>query len=131
MSPKKPKKPFKKVARNKLKYPTFHVARAVSNRKEELECDYIDKLNESEKDWLNRFNEETVCANFQHRGELLDKSDEYRKECFNHNNRRNRDILRSAETVGLINRIQKESDLKIENIEDVWIEIIDLKKEKE
>ncbi len=54
------KKAYKKVPRSKLKYPTFEVKRAVVARREELEVDYLDQLTEAEKDWLNRFQEETV-----------------------------------------------------------------------
>ncbi len=105
------KKAYKKVPRNKLKYPTFEVKRAVVNRREELEVDYINKLSEKEKAWLNQFQEEYVCANFQNKDKLLDKSDKYRKERYNSNNRRNRDILINAKVRGLISRVESEAHL--------------------
>lgn len=107
----KKKKAYKKVPRSKLKYPSFDVKRAPVNRREELEIDYLNQLTEAEKDWLNRFQEETVLANFQHPGPLHDESDQYRKDCFNHNNRRNRDTLVNAKVRGLITRVDSESHL--------------------
>lgn len=82
------------------------------NRREELEIDYINKLSPEEKAWLNQFQEEYVCANFQDKEKLLDKSDTYRKDRYNSNNRRNRDILVNAKVRGLLNRVESESHLQ-------------------
>ncbi len=139
MTERKKKKAYKKVPRSKLKYPSFDVKRAVVNRREELEVDYLDKLSEAEKDWLNRFQEETVMANFQHPGELLDKSDEYRKECYGNNNRRNRDTLVNAKVRGLITRVDSDAHLahfldtdqtNYNHAEDHVIEYLDEKKKQ-
>lgn len=108
----KKKKPYKKVPRNKLKYPTFEVKRAVVNRREELEVDYLDKLNDEEKAFLNQFQEEWVCANFQNKDKLLDQSDTYRKERYNANNRRNRDLLINAKVRGQITRVESDAHLQ-------------------
>lgn len=138
---KKPKKKaYKKVPRNKLKYPTFEVKRAVVNRREELEVDYLDQLTEEEKVWLNQFQEEWVCANFQNKDKLLDKTDKYRKDRYNANNRRNRDVLINAKVRGLINRLESESHLQhfldtdetnYNHTEEHLINIIDEKNKKE
>lgn len=134
------KKAYKKVPRNKLKYPTFEVKRAVVNRREELEIDYIDKLSEKEKAWLNQFQEEYVCANFQNKEKLLDKTDEYRKERYNANNRRNRDILINAKVRGLINRVESDAHLahfldtdntNYNHTEENLIDYLDEKKKQE
>lgn len=113
----KKKKAYKKVPRSKLKYPTFDVKRAVVNRREELEVDYLNKLNDDEKAWLNQFQEEYVIANFgkkdnpEDKAKLLDKSDKHRKDCYNNNNRRNRDILINARVRGLMNRVESDAHL--------------------
>ncbi len=113
----KKKKPYKKVPRSKLKYPTFEVKRAVVNRREELDVDYLDKLNDAEKAFLNQFQEEWVCANFgkkdnpEDKAKLLDKSEAYRKKCYNRNNSRNRDLLINAKVRGLISRVESDAHL--------------------
>jgi hypothetical protein len=114
----KKKKAYKKVPRKDLKYPTFDVKRAVVNRREELEVDYLNKLSESEKAWLNQFQEEYVIANFgkkddpEAKKKLLDKSDKHRKDCYNANNRRNRDVLINARVRGLTNRVESDAHLQ-------------------
>jgi hypothetical protein len=100
MTTKKKKTAYKKVPRSKLKYPSFNVLRAVANRREELEIDYLDQLTEEEKAWLNQFQEEHVLANFQNKDKLLDKSDEYRKERYRANNCRNRDTYINNKVAG-------------------------------
>lgn len=111
------KKSYKRVPRDKIKYPSFDIKRAVVNRREELEVDYLDKLNEDEKKFLNQFQEEWVMANFgkvnnpDDKAKLLDKSEKHRKECYNRNNYRNRDILINAKVRGLINRVDSDIHL--------------------
>ncbi len=141
----KKKTAYKKVPRNKLKYATFEVKRAVVNRREELEVDYLDKLNDEEKAFLNQFQEEWVCANFGKVGDpedskkLLDKTDEHRKNCYNRNNRRNKDILINAKVRGLISRVESDSHLSnfldtdktnYNHTEDNLIAILDENKKK-
>lgn len=113
----KKKTAYKKVPRKDLKFASFDIKRAVVNRREELEVDYLDKLSEEEKAWLNQFQEEWVIANFGKKDDpvakakLLDKSDKHRKECYGNNNRRNRDTLINAKVRGLINRVDSEAHL--------------------
>lgn len=54
--------------------------------------DYVDKLSDKEKEWLNAFISETVITNFNHRGKKLIKSKKKRRELYNDNNRRNNDV---------------------------------------
>ncbi len=133
------KKPaYTKVPRSKLRHPTFEPKRAVANRREELECDYIPQLSDSEKDWLNQFNEENVCANFQDKEKLLDKSDEFRKSAYRANNRRNKDTFINAKVRGLLNSTTSESHLEyyldenrltnINEMEDIYNDVIDNKR---
>ncbi len=105
------KKAYKKIPRNKLKYPALDVKRAVANRKDDLEIDYGDKLSAKDKEWLNRFQEEYVITNFKHKGELLDDSVDYRRERWRYNNRRNNDMLLNAKTKNLLNRVDSDDHM--------------------
>lgn len=137
-TPKKKKTPYKKVPRSKLRYPTFEPKRAVANRRDELDADYIDKLNETEKAWLNQFQEEWIMANFQDKEKLLDKSDEFRKERYRANNKRNKDAFINAKVRGLMNNTTNDAQLEhyidanrltnVNEMEDVYAEYLDLKK---
>lgn len=117
MSPKK--KPYKKIPRSKLKYPGLDVRRAAAIRREELECDYLDKIKHDPAlmKFLNQFNEEHVNANLgkkddpEAKAKLLDKSPEGRKYNFDRNNARNRDILARAKVRNLVTRVESDSHL--------------------
>lgn len=127
-----------KIPRHREKYPTFNVKRQVSNRRELLEADYIDKLSDKEKDWLNRFNEEFVIANFNHKGKLIDGSKKARKKSYDANNARNRCQYTKAKVTGLLNNAPTEAYLKsyidknvgdvYETIEDAIVDAIDKSK---
>lgn len=58
--------------------------------------DYIDKLSDKEKQWLNTFCEEYNNANFNHGQKILHKTKNLKKNCYDRNNARNRDILTRA-----------------------------------
>jgi hypothetical protein len=78
-------------------------------RQEEIEVDYLDKLNDKEKAWLNQFNKEFVLASFKKEDKKdrlhpvvyvtkkvkttgkKKKIDVYKKDCEDRNNSRNRD----------------------------------------
>jgi len=62
--------------------------------------DYIDQLNDKEKEWLDRFLQETVITNFNHGGKNLIKDKETRRELYRDNNRRNSDIMSKLKTEG-------------------------------
>lgn len=85
-------------------------------RRELVDQDYIHKLNDKEKDWLHRFNEEYVAANFKHSGKTLHKSRKKIKDCYDRNNSRNRDILS-----------KKKVEHKVVNVGDIY-EFIELEK---
>lgn len=126
-----------KIPRDKEKYPALNPKRAVGNRRELLEIDYLDQLSEKDKDWLNRFNEEFVIANYQHKGKKIDKSKKARKASYDRNNARNRCTYTKAKVTGLLNNTPTEEYLTaaidnkhrktVSNMEDVLIETIDMK----
>ena len=97
--------------RNKEKNVTFNTQRQVANRRDLLEVDYVSKLNDSEKDWLNRFNEEFALANFNHSGKKLDKSKKAKKAAYDSNNARNRCLYNKAKSTGLLDNAPSEAYL--------------------
>lgn len=80
----------KESKREKSKYPALNKGVNLNSRKDYIEPDYVDgvfdedgnqiirPLNESEKEWLNQFYEETVVTNFYHDPELR-KLNRYKK----------------------------------------------------
>lgn len=61
------------------------------SRRELARVDYWHKLSESERDWLNKFNDEFVSGRFKS-GEASLHSASGKRDCYNRNNRINRDI---------------------------------------
>lgn len=105
------------------------------SRWELLDFDYIDKLSEKEKDFLNKFAEEYIHGSFEHTRKDLHKSKKAKRECYNRNNARNRDLY----TVGRTNNWMTNIDTSITKIdadqandktEDNLITLLDLKNEK-
>jgi len=87
--------------RSRKKFAALEPTLNLKTRYEELtDFDYIDKLNDKEKDWLNRFLEEEVNANFNHGGKILNKKKEDRKRCYDKNNARNRDVMSRNKAAG-------------------------------
>jgi hypothetical protein len=94
------KKSKKQNRRSQVKYPALDPKFNLKTRSDLIEADYIDQLSEEEKDWLNRFNEEYVNANFGHKGKLIQRRKAYRKDSYDRNNARNRDILTREHAMG-------------------------------
>jgi len=88
----------KQSRRSKLKHPELDPRFALKTRADLLDQDYYHKLSDSELDWINKFNKESVSASFdaENPGRNLHKSRKARKECYDRNNARNRDILTKA-----------------------------------
>jgi hypothetical protein len=78
--------------RSKQKYPALMVNYNLKRRAEFIDYDYLDKLNDKEKRFLNKFTEETVNASFKPSGNII-KSKRGKRKIYNENNARNRDIL--------------------------------------
>lgn len=101
------KKP--KTKRQKNNYPALFPNLNLKSRYENIDYDYINKLSDKEKDWLNRFTEEYTNANFNHEGKRIHKPkivekivkstkkikeiDLAKTESYDRNNTRNSDIL--------------------------------------
>lgn len=88
------------MPRSKEKFAALNFKRQVKTRLPQLETDYLDKLNDTEKAWLNSFLEETVITNFQHKGKKHYKSKKAKREFYNSNNARNRCMLTKSNAMG-------------------------------
>ena len=97
--------------------------------------DYLDKLSEKEKTWLNKFTKEYVNADLNSKKPKANfhKSKQLKTDCYDRNNSRNRCIYTRSKAAGVIKYIEdmpKKSSLKDSHIEDLLICKIDLEKEK-
>lgn len=100
----------KKNRRSTLKYPGLDPSVNLITRQDEILVDYVHKLNDKEKEFLNSFNEEWVNANFSHKGEKLYTSKKDKKACYDRNNARNRCIYTKAKASEHLDYIE---DLKV------------------
>lgn len=129
-----PKKKAKLIPRDKEKYPGLNVKRMVSNRKEYVDYDYVEGLDDTAKDFLNRFTEEYYIANFKHKGKKLGRKKKDRKDSYDRNNQRNRDLYSKAKVTGLLDNAPTKEYLqsKLDNQylehftdqEDILIELL-------
>lgn len=128
------------MKRNKEKFAALNAARQVYNRREYLDCDYVNKLTDEEKDFLNRFLEENYITNFKHKGKKMYKKKADKKRLYSENNARNRCLHSYAKSKGILEELPNEGSSKsgsysstkdpgsFNNLEDALIEYIDSKK---
>lgn len=92
------------------------------NLKEFIDFDYIDKLTDKEKDFLDRFCKEDYSADFSH-DRTITKSKKKRREIYRNNNKRNQDTFSYFNSFGKLDELQ-ENDIH-NNPEDAIIRILD------
>src|SRR5271165_4531174 len=92
----------KQTRRSKEKYPALKPHLNLKTRYDLIDFDYIDQLSEDEKERLNKFSEEYINANIDNKNPKrnLHKSKKLKKDCYDRNNSRNRDILTRAKAQG-------------------------------
>lgn len=112
-------------------------------RAEYNDFDYLDKLSEEEKAWLNKFNNEYLNASFEHNETDIQSYEKYGKDSNDRNNSRNRCVygqLKNNKSKKLVNYDNLSSDTKdkIEemrtnsvNVEDAYIDYLDYKEVEE
>ncbi len=105
------KQKAKYMKRSKERYPSFNTARQVANRREQLEFDYLDKLNPEERAWLNQFQEEEVITNFSKPPKFNKKQDEQRL-LYRKNNARNRDVYGKAKVTHTLDYLGDATNLE-------------------
>jgi len=123
--------PKKKTSRKNKKFAALDPIYTPKVRKEYLDMDYIDKLSEKEKTWLNKFMEESLNASFEkdNRKNII-KSKVERKKIYNENNARNRCMYSIAKSARRLDEyIYEDQEEKNESLspEDALIEYIDNK----
>lgn len=117
----------KKIKRKKTKKKTFKLKKNVRLkslnpayqprvRKELIDFDYIDQLNDDDKKWLAQFVDESIGANIRKtkngkiRAGHIHNTLELAKECYDANNKRNNDVLSVTKANGLLSDIQQATD---------------------
>lgn len=90
----------KRTRRNAKKYPALDKNVNLASRRELNDYDYLDKLNPEQLEFLNKFQEEFVNATVAKDGSALHNTDELRKDVYDRNNARNRDIHIKAQITG-------------------------------
>lgn len=121
----------KKNKRAKVKYSALDPTVNLKTRYELIsDYDYIDKLSEKEKAWLNKFTKEYVNADLDTKKKTknLHRSDRLRKDCYDRNNARNRCVWTKCKASGKFSSIDDVSTkiVENENYEDYLIQKMDL-----
>lgn len=104
--------------RNRAPFPALEPRLNLKTRYDLVDYDYVDKLSDKEKAWLNSFTEEYVHANMKHDGKKLHKTKKLRKDCYDRNNARNRCILTKSKACGMtvsIDELEKDDSLEMED----------------
>lgn len=134
---KKTKEKKKSTRRSRTKYPGLTKEVTSRVRREFLDMDYIDKLNEEEKKWLNNFMEGHLHANINKENRKMFKRKKDRKAVYDANNARNRDTTAITKQSGyLLNYgnmsivIEENQEVKKDGYEDAVIEVLDNKLKK-
>lgn len=99
------KKKTKKVKNNlraRTKFAAFKPNLNLRTRYDEISdiLTYANELPDKAKKWLAEFTEEYVGANFNHGGVIRHKTKKHKKNCYDRNNSRNRDILTRSKAQG-------------------------------
>lgn len=104
--------------RSQKKFPALDPKFNLKIRQELIDYDYISKLSEEEKKFLNTFTEEYVNANFQHKNKKLHRNKRLKKDCYDRNNSRNRDIMSRSVAGGKLEFIEDLLQSEINSEED-------------
>ncbi len=127
--------------RKKNKYPALKKNLNTKIRQDLIDYDYLTKLSPEEKEWLNKFTEEYVSASFKKNKKTgryvgnLHKNKQQRKDCYDRNNARNRDMFAISKTMNKLDGdevlVDYLEDASFEDpgiVEDQVIEAIDARK---
>jgi len=101
---KKEKPKRKQTRRNQRKYPNLEAEYNLKTRSDLIDYDYINQLSSKDKAWLDKFTKEYVNASLDSRNpkKNLHNTPELKKDCYDRNNSRNRDILTRAKASGSV-----------------------------
>jgi len=117
-------KKVKVSKRSLVDHPYLYADLNLKSRYEEIIeiAGYADSLNKEDKEWLNSFVAEYVCADFKHGGEIVNISKEDRSICWAKNNNRNNCIFNKEKSYGSLNYLE---ELTIGELSDVMISDVD------
>lgn len=93
-----------------------------------FDYDYINELSEDEKAWLSKFTDEYLGANLSG-SKPLHRTKALKKDCFDRNNSRNRDIYNIKAVNGALGYTDELPESYTPNPEDDIIELLDQGKE--
>lgn len=85
----------KKTRRDHIKYKNLDKSVNLKTRQDLIDYDYLDKLSPKELEWLDKFTGEYAGAalDTENPRRNLHKTKRLRKDCYDRNNARNRDVL--------------------------------------
>lgn len=116
--------------RSRSRFPGLDKSVNLRIRHEVMDQDYLQKLSESEKEWLSNFMREYVSADFNHPGKILNRKKKQKKAIYDSNNSRNRDLYSLTNNIGMLKEEKEIRKVvnKVQNqniMEDVLIELLD------
>jgi hypothetical protein len=125
----------KKTKRSRVKYSALDPTVNLKTRYELIaDYDYLDKLNDQEKAWLNKFTKEYVNADLDTKkaGKNLHRTKSLRKDCYDRNNARNRCVWTKCKASGNFASLEDVPKKVIdnENYEDFLLEKIEIKRRR-
>jgi len=134
----------RKTRRQNVKNPSLKARYNSKIRQEYIDMDYIDKLSDDEKAWMNDFMSEWNNASVGKQAEAeqnrFHKTAKEVKECTDRNNARNVDIYGVAKAKGMISKldfeatqeiIEKKQQIGSNFTEDSMIDMLDNHRESE
>ena len=111
------------------KYPALKKNLNLKSRQDEIEVDYIHKLSEKEKEWLNKFNEEYVNTTFDRENlkNNIHNTLELKQDCDHRNYKRREDLYVRQKARDNLSYLDDDNSkkFKIENYEDNLIKKIE------
>jgi hypothetical protein len=116
-----------KNRRESKKYPALDVSVNLRTRQDLIDYDYINKLSDKDKAWLNKFTEEFINARVDSKNlkKNLHNTEALKKDCYDRNNARNRCILTRTKAQGLAIDLKEMKNGIRKNEEEDLIDQID------
>lgn len=110
-------------------YPALKKELNLKSRQEEIEVDYLNKLNNEQKEWLNMFNAEYVNAHFTDRKKLhknIHNTKKLKQSCDKRNNDRKECVYTRSKAGSKLKYLEDIGEhVAINNYEDILINKID------
>lgn len=124
----------RKNRREKSKYPALEPELNLRARFDEISDvkQYTHKLNDKEKEWMNKFMEEYVCDRLDRKNirKNLHNTKKLKKSCDDRNNARNRDTLTITKMTGFCTYLEDLNNKEVQiDEEENLINILDGNKE--